>query len=63
MQLRPFCNGRFAVHRSPWLVRSAMLVAIVLALIAIISGFWLMAPLVIVLGLLFAIAWTRRSVR
>lgn len=45
---------------SHWLIRSAMLVAIVFGLIAVVAGFWFMAPVVIVIGLAIAIVQTRR---
>ena len=43
-----------------WLVRLALVVGIILGVIAIISGFWITAPLVLVLCVAFAIAWTHR---
>ena len=45
---------------SSGLVRVAMLIAIVLGLIAVVAGFWFMAPIVLVVGLVIAIVQTRR---
>jgi hypothetical protein len=53
-------NRRWHVRGSSWLVRVAMLIAIVLGLIAVVAGFWFMAPVVMVIGLVIAIVQTRR---
>ena len=45
---------------SSWLVRVAMLIAIVLGLIAVVAGFWFMAPFVLIIGLVIAILEMRR---
>jgi hypothetical protein len=47
-----------------WLIRLLLLIAIILGVIAIISGFWITAPLVLVLCVAFAVGWShRRNVR
>ena len=48
-------NRRWHVRGSSWLVRAAMLIGIVLGLIAVVTGFWFMAPVVLVIGLVIAI--------
>ena len=53
-------DRRWHVRGSSWLTRAAMLIAIVLGLIAVIAGFWFMAPIVLVIGLVIAIVQTRR---
>ena len=53
-------NRRWHVRGSSGLVRVAMLIAIVLGLIAVVAGFWFMAPVVMVIGLVIAIVQTRR---
>ena len=53
-------NRRWHVRGSSGLVRVAMLIAIVLGLIAVVAGFWFMAPIVMVIGLAIAIVQTRR---
>ena len=59
MQLQAY-NRRWHVRGSSGLVRVAMLIAIVLGLIAVVAGFWFMAPIVMVIGLAIAIVQTRR---
>ena len=59
MQLQGY-NRRWHVRGSSGLVRVAMLIAIVLGLIAVVAGFWFMAPVVMVIGLAIAIVQTRR---
>ena len=59
MQLKAY-NRRWHVRGSSGLVRVAMLIAIVLGLIAVVAGFWFMAPVVMVIGLAIAIVQTRR---
>ena len=59
MQLQAY-NRRWHVRGSSGLVRVAMLIAIVLGLIAVVAGFWFMAPFVLIIGLVIAILEMRR---
>ena len=49
------------VNDSPLFIRIVMMAAIVLGLVAVVAGFWFLAPFVIVLGLVIAIRQTRRT--
>ena len=54
------CKRRLLMNTPHWLVRLALVIGIILGVIAIISGFWITAPLVLVLCVAFAVAWTHR---